>query len=188
MRVFLGAIALSILSLGAVTATTSGEGSVRATGEATKQPEVEAVGAGMAIDLEEAAAVQQEVDTYLAVQHYFNLLEEEKAVKAYLDALYQESLRRAVAVRPAPRSTVQLTVGECTGFAIPDYIIQRESGGNPNAYNPSGAYGCAQTLLSHYGEKGTCAGLNPYDIQGQRDCVDRLSNGGTNLNPWAQTR
>lgn len=79
------------------------------------------------------------------------------------------------------------TVGECTGFAIPDYIIMRESGGNPSAYNPSGAYGCAQTLLSHY-SSGSCRGLDPYTIEGQRECVNILSNGGTNLNPWAATR
>jgi hypothetical protein len=78
-------------------------------------------------------------------------------------------------------------VGDCTGFAIPDYIIQRESGGNPSAYNPSGAYGCAQTLLSHY-TSGSCRGLDPYTIEGQRQCVWILSNGGTNLAPWAATR
>lgn len=77
--------------------------------------------------------------------------------------------------------------GDCTGFAIPDYIIQRESGGNPSAYNPSGAYGCAQTLLSHY-SRGSCQGLDPYTIEGQRECVWILSNGGTNLQPWAATR
>lgn len=79
------------------------------------------------------------------------------------------------------------TVGECTGFAIPDYIIQRESGGDPSAMNPSGAYGCAQTLLSHY-SGGSCSGLDPYSIDGQRECVNILSNGGTNLAPWAATR
>jgi len=79
------------------------------------------------------------------------------------------------------------TTGDCTGFAIPDYIIQRESGGNSSAYNPSGAYGCAQTLLSHY-SRGSCQGLDPYAIEGQRECVWILSGGGTNLQPWAATR
>ena len=91
---------------------------------------------------------------------------------------------RRVAVQPVVRSGVSGTVGECTGFAVPDYIIQRESGGNPSAYNPSGAYGCAQTLLSHY-SNGACQGLDPYTIEGQRECVWILSNGGTNLRPWA---
>lgn len=96
--------------------------------------------------------------------------------------------QRATQARQTAPVAVGGTVGECTGFVIPDYIIQRESGGNPSAYNPSGAYGCAQTLLGHYNDGGACAGLDPYTIQGQRDCVYRLSNGGTNLAPWALTR
>jgi len=74
---------------------------------------------------------------------------------------------------------------------IPDYIIERESGGNPNARNPSGAYGCAQTLLSHYrtgDHPGACAGMDPYTVDGQRQCVYVLSDGGRNLAPWAATR
>jgi len=106
-------------------------------------------------------------------------------IDAYLIGL--EQARQAAAARPVTRTPVGTTVGACTGFAIPDYIIQRESGGNPSAYNPSGAYGCAQTLLSHY-SGGTCAGLDPYSIDGQRECVYRLSSGGTNLAPWAATR
>lgn len=100
-----------------------------------------------------------------------------------------EAERQATAQRTTPTSNYHpgTTTGECTGFAIPDYIIQRESGGNSSAYNPSGAYGCAQTLLSHY-SRGQCQGLDPYTIEGQRECVWRLSNGGTNLAPWAATR
>lgn len=71
MRVFLGAIALSILSLGAVTATTDGSDSVRATGEATKQPEVQAVGVGMTIDFDEQAAIESE---NLAVEEYLEAI------------------------------------------------------------------------------------------------------------------
>jgi hypothetical protein len=116
--------------------------------------------------------------------------EQERQIGAYLASLEAERLeaeaRARRAVPAAPRS-VGGTVGDCTGFAIPDYIIQRESGGNPSAYNPSGAYGCAQTLLSHY-TSGSCRGLDPYTIEGQRQCVWILSNGGTNLAPWAATR
>lgn len=98
----------------------------------------------------------------------------------------EEAARQAAsAAAAAPRIAPAVTVGECTGFAIPDYIIARESGGNPSAYNPSGAYGCAQTLLSHYSAGRTCDGTDPYTIEGQRECVWRLSNGGTNLAPWA---
>ena len=92
------------------------------------------------------------------------------------------------ATQSVSRTVTYGGVGECTGFAIPDYIIQRESGGNAFIQNrTSDAFGCAQTLLRHY-YGGSCSGLDPYTIQGQRDCVDILSAGGTNLNPWAATR
>lgn len=110
--------------------------------------------------------------------------------RAENERLFIEAANQAAAAAAATRSTAYhpgTTVGECTGFAIPDYIISRESGGNPSAYNPSGAYGCAQTLLSHY-SSGSCQGLDPYTIEGQRECVWILSSGGTNLNPWAATR
>lgn len=80
-------------------------------------------------------------------------------------------------------------VGDCTGFAIPDYIIQRESGGNPYAVNSSsGAFGCAQVMPFHWSPGGACAGLDRYSIDDQRTCVDWLSEGGTRLSPWAATR
>lgn len=123
-----------------------------------------------------------------AVADWLEKIGDAEALQAYLGAL--ERAHRAVvrqqqqAPRPAPQP-VGGTVGDCTGFAVPDYIIQRESGGNPSAYNASsGAYGCAQTLLSHY-SGGTCSGLDPHTIDGQRECVNRLSNGGTNLAPWS---
>jgi len=139
------------------------------------------------VDFEEQAAielenfykdVQRQIDEYLAAVERARLEEEARQAAA-------------AAARPKPSSAGYhpgSTVGECTGFVIPDYIIQRESGGNPSAYNPSGAYGCAQTLLGHYAKGGSCYGFDPYSIEGQRACVWNLSNGGTNLAPWAQTR
>lgn len=124
------------------------------------------------------AEEDRKVAEYLAAVEAARI-EEERARQAELARTQVQSQRA-----PAPSGN---TVGSCTGFVIPDYIIQRESGGNPNAMNPSGAYGCAQTLLSHY-YGGSCAGLDPYTIDGQRACVNILSNGGTNLAPWAQTR
>lgn len=105
-------------------------------------------------------------------------------VQAELDR--QAAARKPVAVsRPAISSG---DVGDCTGFSIPDYIIQRESGGNPLAVNKSsGAFGCAQVMPMHW-NGGACSDLDRYTIEGQRECVDRLSRGGTNLNPWAETR
>jgi Transglycosylase SLT domain len=150
------------------------------------------VGTVPMVDMDEQYVIQQEVDSYLAALK----AEEDRKVAEYLAAVeaqrqQEERARQASATShqgsynaPAPNG---ITVGDCTGFSIPSYIIQRESGGNPNAMNPSGAYGCAQTLLSHY-SSGSCRGLDPYTIEGQRACVDILSNGGTNLSPWAQTR
>jgi Transglycosylase SLT domain len=138
---------------------------------------------------EEAFAIEEErVAVEFRVQSeaaYAKLVDEELGRQAYAEAIQQELARRPKAA--APTYHPGATDGECSGFSIPYYIIQRESGGNPSAYNPSGAYGCAQTLLSHY-SRGQCQGLDPYTIEGQRECVWRLSNGGTNLNPWAATR
>lgn len=133
--------------------------------------------------LSAAAAVEEAV-----VAHHVAEIEAAVAIERQR-AIDEEARRRAVAAQSSQSGSSHpgTTVGECTGFAIPAYIIQRESGGNPSAYNPSGAYGCAQTLLSHY-SRGQCQGLDPYTIDGQRECVWRLSNGGTNLNPWAATR
>ena len=112
----------------------------------------------------------------------------QEAVDAELETQRLEAERlaaiRAVASQPVARPRTQSTVGECTGFAVPDYIIQRESGGNPSALNAgSGAYGCAQVMPMHW-NGGACSDLDKYTIEGQRECVDRLSNGGTNLAPW----
>jgi hypothetical protein len=126
---------------------------------------------------------------YQANTEAIEALEQYNAEQAwYFGIEAQRRLDAAAAARtPRPSYHPGTTVGACTGFSIPDYIIARESGGNPSAYNPSGAYGCAQTLLSHY-SRGSCQGLDPYSIDGQRQCVDRLSNGGTNLAPWSETR
>lgn len=76
-------------------------------------------------------------------------------------------------------------VGDCTGFAIPDAIIHRESRGDPFAVNASsGAFGCAQVMPMHWSETGACAGLDRYNIEDQRTCVGWLSEGGTRLSPW----
>jgi hypothetical protein len=90
--------------------------------------------------------------------------------------------------RPRTEPTPTGSVGDCTGFAIPDHIIVRESGGNPWAVNSaSGAFGCGQVMPMHW-NGGGCSDLDQWTIDGQRECVDRLSSGGTNLNPWSATR
>lgn len=190
----LGLAALAILSLTALSANTGSKDSAKA-GEAAKQPEAQVrgpiQGTAVMVDFDEQYYIEQE-----AIAKYLAAVEEQRKIDEYLAAIEaarveaERQAALAAAARQRPVNTGYhpgTTVGACTGFAIPDYIIQRESGGNPSAYNPSGAYGCAQTLLSHY-SSGSCRGLDPYTIEGQRACVDILSNGGTNLNPWAQTR
>lgn len=61
---------------------------------------------------------------------------------------------------------------------FPDWIVQRESRGNPTARNPSGAYGCAQIMPLHFRAGGTCAGLN------YQACWARLYQ-SEGLRPWA---
>jgi hypothetical protein len=64
---------------------------------------------------------------------------------------------------------------------FPDYIIWRESRGDPNAYNASsGAMGCAQILRSHFNPGGTCDGL------GYADCWAKMYR-EQGLTPWACT-
>jgi hypothetical protein len=114
-----------------------------------------------------------------------------EGVAAAEEAERMEAARRAQLQPRAPARTGSSFegVGDCTGFAIPDHIIQRESGGNPYAVNPSsGAFGCAQVMPFHWAPGGACAGLDPYSIEDQRTCVDWLSQGGTRLSPWAATR
>lgn len=89
--------------------------------------------------------------------------------------------------------------GRITGVApaygcniiLPDSIVQRESGGNCNAYNPTGCggrgcLGYAQVDQGHFAAvspwngnvAGTCYGLS-YD-----ECVERLWNGGAGVGHW----
>lgn len=120
------------------------------------------------------------------------------AVAAYLDALEQGRLAAEAeaaalaaqnAVRTVSRPAVStVTGGDCAPVAaiIGWGIVNRESGGNPNAANPSGAFGCSQTLLSHY-NGGICSGLDPYTVAGQAACTQILYD-RAGLSPWAQTR
>lgn len=76
--------------------------------------------------------------------------------------------------------------GDCYAGPIPAYIVTRESGGNPYAVNrSSGAYGCFQIMPFVW--DANCAGLDR-GVAGQIECANRISNGGSNLQPWALTR
>lgn len=178
-------LALDIPSDAPVVRSKPSEGRPSHTGPPEQRGPIQ--GVSVMVDFEERAAIEEAVAAYLAGVYAENLARLAAEVLER-QAAAAEAERAAAARRPViPVSHPGSTVGDCTGFAIPAYIIQRESGGNPSAYNPSGAYGCAQTLLSHY-SGGSCRGLDPYTIDGQRACVDILSAGGTNLSPWAQTR
>jgi hypothetical protein len=75
-------------------------------------------------------------------------------------------------------ATATSASGSCPAV-IPQYIIQRESGGNPNARNPSGAYGCYQIM------PGTAAAYHCdlSTVKGQADCASRLP-----MSSWDETR
>ena len=96
--------------------------------------------------------------------------------------------QRAATRSTTTRSNVTVT-GSCAEMkpaGFPDYIIQRESGGNPNAVNSNGgARGCAQIMPSHFGHwsdgsPGTCLGLN------YKDCWAKIY-AQQGLTPWACT-
>jgi hypothetical protein len=101
------------------------------------------------------------------------------------------TLRRMLYVPPpAPAPVAHTTTTTATAAAVPtsggggcgdlpSYIVQRESGGNPNAVSPSGQYiGCAQVDRSHFNAGGACAGM------GYIECVNHLWNGGAGSSNW----
>lgn len=95
----------------------------------------------------------------------------------------------ASSISQAPTASLQsgATSGGACG-AIPGYIVGRESGGDPNAVNPSsGAFGCYQLMPEHFVGGGACADLGR-DQAGQDECATRLWDGGAGSSNWAQTR
>jgi hypothetical protein len=184
------AVLLAAVSIMVLTAVKDDDASFRSTSAEADELTITLRPDPVATAMAYVQIVQDQVGTYIIHAAYDEAVQQLAVTDEFLASLYVPPPSP-----PAPATQAQAsggysggtTVGECTGFAIPDYIIQRESGGNPSAMNPSGAYGCAQTLLSHY-SGGSCAGLDPYSIDGQRQCVNILSNGGTNLAPWAETR
>lgn len=95
-------------------------------------------------------------------------------------------LREAVAVLtapPPPEPVVETAAapasGGSGGYAIPEYIVQCESGGDYNAQNPSGAYGAYQIM------PGTAAayGCDLSTPAGQDDCAGRIY-AAEGSSPW----
>jgi hypothetical protein len=75
--------------------------------------------------------------------------------------------------------------GSCYGGPLPAYIYTRESGGDPNAVNPSsGARGCGQVMP--YVHDAHCSDLG-YSVPEQHECERRLI-AMSGLQPWSATR
>lgn len=91
----------------------------------------------------------------------------------------------------ATTATASQTGGK---WAIPSYIVQRESGGDYGAYNANGCVtktsrgciGAYQIASFHFAPGGACAGYGTAPA-GQDRCAAKLwSQSGSS--PWAQTR
>jgi hypothetical protein len=92
-------------------------------------------------------------------------------------------------VPPAPTYTETETTTETNttstdatgGYAIPEYIVECESGGDAGAVNPeTGASGTYQIMPEHFEPGGACYGLSEYD------CAARLWDGGAGASNWSQ--
>jgi hypothetical protein len=149
-------------------------------------------GAGQFSDVYAGQVIKQIIDYTHAVQMT-------KAVE-YVGAVDQANLKAYVAaVTPPPPAPERYSAptpsaapsgggGDCySGSPVPDWIINRESGGNPNAVNPSsGAYGCYQELPGHFNNGAVCSGLSMYSVDDQKVCAQRLIDAsGGSLAPWA---
>jgi hypothetical protein len=139
--------------------------------------------------LAEAGTAMTRIATYVQA---LEVAQVEQAV----DELGQQVAAYVAAVIPPPRLPVPAVRpggvnvgtsappggGGCYDGPIPAYIVTRESGGNPGAVNASsGAYGCFQIMPAVWAN--ACGDLSR-DVAGQIACANRISNGGTNLNPW----
>lgn len=85
--------------------------------------------------------------------------------------------------------------GTCEGFAVPGYIVWRESHCDYGAINPTGCggwtcVGAYQFDLRHWMDpaQGGWGGCTVYgdwrDPAAQDACAEQMSHGGTNLAPW----
>lgn len=124
--------------------------------------------------------VQMAVDqaAYDAEQDRLNAAEDARVAAVAAARAPVASTPRSGAVTSLPAG------GPCGSSAPPGFpgsVIQRESGGDPNAVNgSSGAYGCAQILPSHF-SSGGCQGMS-YD-----QCWAYLWAGGAGASNWALT-
>lgn len=139
----IGAIALAVLSLGAISA----QGSESSKQEKQLKPEVQVRGPIVAIvtmtDFEEQYEIEQErlrVEAYLAAVHLQNQIDE------YLAAVEAQRLADEAARYIPPRRTT--ATNYASGDTMYDAIAQCESGGNWAINTGNGYYGGLQFLQS----------------------------------------
>lgn len=140
-------------------------------------------------------ATLQEGQTAFETEQYLKALDEQNKVNAYLTQLAaqkaaqraalarQQAARKALQHRATPvRATAVTGSGRCGGDLPPCWVMRRESGGNINAYNPTGCSG-----RGCYGkwqcDPRTCSGRGTEE---QQDAEARaLWNGGKGCQHWA---
>jgi hypothetical protein len=154
-----------------------------------------AAGAPQAFDA--ALPVEVEISQIFEAERVAREAAEQEAERAR-ETEARASAEREAAVRAAPREPAPSVVAgppsvavECGNTVLPDEIIRRESGGNCDAYNPTGCggrgcIGYAQVDAGHFwavspwnpNVPGTCYGL------GYNECVERLWAGGSGASHW----
>lgn len=122
------------------------------------------VAIGLPLEVESFAEVT-------ALAGYVKGLEDAEAERQAAAAKAAAEAERMAATR-APSNVTVARGGTCEGFAIPGWIVWRESRCDYNAINPSsGAYGAYQIIPSTWAA--SCADL-PRTPAGQDDCARRL--------------
>ncbi len=140
------------------------------------------------VDMESAEALEWIAKAFYEQQWIDGVQRYEREVAEYVAGVQRwQAAQRAT--RSAPPSVS--VSGDCAPVAaiIGWGIVNRESGGDPSKWNTqgSGAFGCSQTLITHYNDNGVCAGINPYTVDGQTKCTQILFDRG-GLEPWRLTR
>lgn len=115
---------------------------------------------------------------------YEGIMKAEAEKAAAAEAAAAAAAAKARAPKPAPARTGRVggggggsNVGGACGGASngADAYIGRESGGNPNARNPSGAWGCYQIMPGTW--SGSCSDLGSHgsaSTSAQAECASRL--------------